>query len=81
MRWNPMMISNTMWLTIVSALLGILLTLGSRWMFNVSKTQTAYAASLSRLDERTQNIDKAITEIKAGVTRVEDKLDRVLERK
>lgn len=81
MKTLQALLPNGVWIAAISALLSILLTLSSRWVFDVSQTQTAHAAAISRLDERTQNTDRAIIEIKTGQVRIEDKLDHVLERK
>ncbi len=76
-QWSPMQLL----VGVATALLGALLTFSLGWVHNISAASTAHEARIQVLDERTHATDKSIDEIKASQRRIEDKIDRVLERK
>lgn len=76
-QWSPMQLL----VGITTALLGALLTFSLGWVHNISAASTAHESKIAVLDERTRATDKSIDEIKASQRRIEDKIDRTLERK
>lgn len=76
-QWTPMQLLTG----IVTALITALLTFSLAWVHNISAASTKHEASIAVLDERTNATNKDIVEIKTTQRRMEDKLDRALERK
>jgi hypothetical protein len=80
-QWSP----KSLLISLATTILGALLAFTFAWVHNTNATVISHEAKIVRvetkLDERTQSIDKAIMEIKGTQVRIEDKLDRVLERR
>lgn len=76
-QWSP----KTLITGAITTLLGALLAFSLGWVHNTSATQTMHEAKIAVLDERTVNTEKSVDKIERSQRRIEDKLDRVLEKK
>jgi hypothetical protein len=75
-QWTP----KTLVMGVVTTLLGALLTVSFGWIHNVGATAQIHGEKIARLDERTISIQKSVDDIKGSQLRIEDKLDRTLEK-
>lgn len=65
----------------ITTLLGALLAFSLGWVHNTSATQAENSAKIAVLDERTVNGQRSFDRLERSQRRIEDKLDRVLEKR
>jgi uncharacterized protein (DUF697 family) len=75
--WSPMQLIGG----IITALIAALLTFSLSWVHNISAATEAHESKIAVLDNRAKHTEEDVTEIKASQRRIEDKLDRTLERR
>lgn len=66
---------------LIQALIGIILTASVSWATWTTTTTNKHETRLTVVEEKVGNVKQDISEIKSGQRRIEDKLDRVIERR
>lgn len=75
-QWSP----KTLVTGVITTLIGGLIAFSFGWVHTVNATQSQHATEIAVLDERSKATEKSVDEIRGSQRRIEDKLDRVLEK-